>query len=343
MEIREILDRTDLAALLTELSGQPVGQGHRRRWPCIAPDHPDEHPSVSMFVDRNGIERWRCWSDGQSGTAIDAAMISRNSDVRTAISWLTERSGHTPPPAPRIRRPVAEARPPSTELRRWANECEHRLWRPEGTGALEWLRARGLDDDTLRANRIGYDPGRHNAPRARGLPRWRGVTVCSFDRHGELAYVQVRNLDVNAESKYSNPVLRHGSLPPVTFPRGGPVDGPLIVTEGVFDGLIATQAGYRAAALISTASVAATSGTRACANQIARHAAGQPIVLALDGDSAGRRAAEQLRHDLTGHDVQTLRIPDNRDLTSLYTQRNTVTCPPQTAPTRTASNTSSRS
>ena len=340
MEIREILDRTDLAALLTELSGPPHGQGHRRRWPCIAPDHPDEHPSITMFVDRNGVERWRCWSDGQSGTAIDAVMIARSVDVRTAVAALTDRTGHTPEPPPtRTARPADTQRSPSPALRRWVHECEHRLWRPEGTGAREWLHGRGLDDEILHANRIGYDPGRHNAPRARGLPQYRGITVPSFGADGELAYAQVRNLDGNAPSKYTNPVPRHGSLPAVTLPRGGPTDGPLVVTEGIFDGLIATQAGYRTAALISTASAA----NRTLADQLAAHAHGAPIVLALDGDRAGRNATNQLRTALDGHDVRVLRVPDDHDLTSLYTRKKTISCPLPTPPSRTTSNASSRS
>jgi DNA primase len=339
MSAREILDRTDLAALLTSLSGPPVGQGSRARWTCFAPEHPDDHPSLTMFVDRQGVERWRCWSDGHAGTAIDAVMIGHNLDVGGAMHWLEERAGL--PAAPAVRRPTVEpARPLSKQLRRWANDCEHRLWQPEGEAARSWLHRRGLDDDVLRANRIGYDPGAHAITRARGLPRWRGITVCSFDRDGELAYVQVRNLDGQAPSKYSNPTSQHGAAPTVTFPRGGPVDGPVVVSEGIFDGLVVTQAGYRSAALLSTSSISLGS-TSPAADEIKAHAAGQPIVLALDGDSAGRAASQRIRSQLTDCHVEVLRIPDNEDLTSLYTRTKETSCPTQTiqAATRSASST----
>ena len=70
--------------------------------------------------------------------------------------------------------------------------------------ARAWLHQRGLNDDVLQANRIGFDPDPTSRPPTR-IARWRGVTVCSFDRAGALAYVQVRNLDGQAPSKYSNP------------------------------------------------------------------------------------------------------------------------------------------
>ena len=181
----EVLARTDLAELLTSLSGPPVGSGRGSRWACFSPDHHDANPSVTMFVDRKGIERWRCWSDGHAGTAIDAVMISHNLDVGGALRWLGERAGHLPDPPARPRPAATVDRPLSSAARTWAAECEQRLWRPEGSGALEWLHRRGLDDPVLRANRIGFDPGAAVVGRPGGLPRWRGVTVCSYNRTGE--------------------------------------------------------------------------------------------------------------------------------------------------------------
>ena len=329
MTSREILDRTDLAALLTSLSGPPTGNGPQARWACISADHRDEHPSVSMFVDRNGIERWRCWSDGHAGTAIDAVMIGHHLDIADAMRWLQQHCANLPNPPPRT--PTTNTtlrRPLSAALRRWVNECEHRLWRPEGDAALDWLRARGLGDDVLRANRIGFDPGAHVEPRAPGLPRWRGITVCSFDRDGELAYTQVRNLDGQAPSKYTNPRPLHGTLPTVTFPRSAPSDGPVVVSEGILDGLIVAQAGYRSAALISATSITA-GPTSPAADAIRRHANGNTIVLALDGDNAGRAATKRLRTQLTGSSVRVLRIPDHEDLTSLHARRKDHPCPPR--------------
>ena len=60
--INDVLDRTDLSALLDELT-QPSGRmGPGRKWHCPMPYHDDHRASVSMFRDRHGHERWRCWS-----------------------------------------------------------------------------------------------------------------------------------------------------------------------------------------------------------------------------------------------------------------------------------------
>ena len=54
----DLLRRIDLAALLDELSPAPTARlGPTARWHCIDPGHDDQHPSITMFVDRHGVER----------------------------------------------------------------------------------------------------------------------------------------------------------------------------------------------------------------------------------------------------------------------------------------------
>ena len=59
--IDEVLERTDLGRLLDELTEPAYGGLRGRRWHCPLPAHDDRHPSVSMFTDRGGHQRWRCW------------------------------------------------------------------------------------------------------------------------------------------------------------------------------------------------------------------------------------------------------------------------------------------
>ena len=101
MNIRDVLDRTDLASVLTEVAGEPVTAGLLPRWRCCSADHADEHPSVTMFRDRHGVERWKCWSGGHGGTALDAVMVAQRVDIATAARMLEERAGMTPLTRPR--------------------------------------------------------------------------------------------------------------------------------------------------------------------------------------------------------------------------------------------------
>jgi DNA primase len=322
MTVRDVLDRTDLASVLTELSGEPAKRGRLTRWHCCAADHPDEHPSVTMFRDRHGVERWRCWSGGHGGTAIDAVILARGVTTAEAIRCLEQRAGITPTIAPvSVPRVIAQpAEHLSVAARDYAQRCAVLLWTPAGRAALDWLHQRGLPDAVWRANLVGYDPGPTALTRAKGLARYCGVTYPSFDAAGDMIYVQTRYLDPAAPNKYANPAARHGPLPAVSYPRGArTLEGPMIVTEGVPDGLVAIAAGFRAAAVIS----ASVSNPVKVAAELARHAGPAGVVLAFDNDPAGRIAEAQLHTHLDGHTpVRVLRLGEGLDLTDTYHRSN---------------------
>ena len=318
---------TDLVSLMTELGGTPSGRVGTQRWHCIVPSHDDENPSTTVFEDSHGKQRWKCWSCGHAGTAIDALVEARSMSVADAISTLENRTGtvDTKPATVERRTPVGVDEVLSTEARNYLGACAERLWKPEGNDACRWLRGRGLNDDVLHNNMVGFDPGPRVLGRAPGLPGHMnakprlpggsGVTFVSFDQTGQPLYVQCRLLHPSG-FKYVNPRREHGSIPAVSFPRTDVVDGPLIVTEGVADGLIAATAGFRAASV-----TAATTVRSSTADQIVAHCNGERIVLAFDNDDAGKTATAQLKK-LLGPLAAVLELPDGNDLTDTYQQRN---------------------
>src|SRR5262245_19268118 len=100
--IDEVLKRADLGGLLDELTEGAEGGLPGRRWHCPLASHEDRHPSVSMFTDRAGHQRWRCWSgdDTHRGDAIDlVAAVRRCSQVK-AVEWLASRLGIGPADGP---------------------------------------------------------------------------------------------------------------------------------------------------------------------------------------------------------------------------------------------------
>ena len=319
MNIRDVLDRTDLASVLTELAGEPVHGGRLPRWRCCSADHADEHPSVTMFRDRNGVERWKCWSGGHGGTAVDAVVQARRIDIATALRMLEDRAGMTPvtrpPGIPTAIRRGPQAFSPAALA--YAEQCAGLLWTPQARAARDWLHRRGLTDQVLKDHLVGFDPGVRALPRADGLPRTRvGVTYVAFTAAGVPTYVQVRHLHPNAPSKYSNPTPDHGSKPAVTFTRTD-TGGPLLVGEGVPDALVAAVAGFRAAAIIDAASISA-----ATLDELAGAAGPIGLVLALDNDHAGQEATRKLREGLVPRiPVRTLQLAPGCDLTDHYTAR----------------------
>ncbi|CAB4576997.1 unannotated protein [freshwater metagenome] len=328
--IRDVLDRTDLAELMTELVGPPT-PGRLPRWRCCHRDHADEHPSVTIVRDRSGTERWRCWSGGHGGTAIDAVIDASGCSVGEAVTRLEHRIGATRVAAARTLapRPSPSERRFSVAARDYLNRCADLLRTPAGDGARDWLRRRGLTDEVLADNLVGFDPGPRTLARAEGLPTRGGVTYPSFDRHGEPVYVQTRHLDPGARGKYTNPIAAHGAQPLLAHVRTRIDGGPLVVTEGIADALTATTAGLRGVALLSAASA-----NPAIANELVALAGVDGVVLAFDNDPAGRAARRRLTDQLDGRTtVRTLRLPDGHDLTDTYRRNTTCTPAPSTSST----------
>jgi DNA primase len=322
--IGDVLDRTDLGALLDELA-EPTGRlGPGRRWHCPLPDHDDHRASVSMHRDHHGHERWRCWSGDHRGDAVDLVIATTGRTRADAVDWLATRAGMIPdralPPIRRKQTPpsAAPARVMDPVVARYANYCATLLDTPTGAPVRAWLHARGITDQTIAANRIGVDPGRSTVTRRRGLPYGAGVaaTFPAFDVAGEITYVQSRYLHPDVVGrKYDNPSAALAPHPRLAFPAmtGEHRGGLLAVCEGIPDALIATQAGYTAVALLG-----AQTPDESVAIRIADHARRHPldVTLVCDPDPAGRRVADVLAPLLAGRGADPLVVtpPDGLDL-----------------------------
>jgi DNA primase len=325
----DLLRRTDLAALLDELSPRPPTKlGQNARWRCIDPGHDDQHPSISMFTDRRGIQRWRCWSGGHGGTAIDALLVGRGGTVAEAMAELERRAGV---PSHRDREPVvrsvplprpAQDVPVSPELLEYVSACERLLWRPAGRPIVDYLvQERGLAPDVLEANHVGADPGPHVLRRAAGLPRGGPAAVLpTLDLRGNVTYVQARYLEpAEDRPKYDNPAGRLAANPRTGWCSPARQRGReyLLVCEGAIDALTAAGAGISAVAVLG-----ATYVDERVAAHIVEGAAGRSIVIAFDGDHAGQAATESLSAALAtaGYGSRDLSLPRGTDLNSVVRQ-----------------------
>lgn len=308
----------DLAALLDELTGHAVSNGRGRRWQCPFAEHADEHPSVSMFTDRRGHERWRCWSgDDHRGDAVDLVMAARQVPRRDAVQWLATRTGQAP--ARSVAQPRRPSPPQPTALDpavvMYAERCQAMLWSRQGWPVRRWLHNRGLNDDVLRVNRVGADLGRATVPRRRGLPAPVGLaaTFPALNCAGEVVYVQTRALTPGAGPKYSNPAARLGLNPRVAWvrPPAPRPPGRLVVCEGIPDALVAAQAGFASLAVMGTATIDDT-----VARQVTDAARGAKVSVIVDADAPGRAAGARLVELLEQRHVAAVIVepPDGLDL-----------------------------
>jgi DNA primase len=236
--IDDVLARTDLAQLLDQVT-EPATQSVRgRKWHCPIQGHDDTHASVTIHTDHRGHERWRCWSgdDTHRGDAIDLAMTTQNLDRHDALDWLARRAGMQPdrplPPVTRIRPTPRRIVGLDPAVIQYAQACERILWTRTGTPVREWLEGRGFNEEVLRANHVGADPGRRLA-RARGLPYGRCIAAVfpALDQAGNIAYLQTRYLHPGDGPKYENPVAALGTNPRLawTIPVGDRRPGVLLI------------------------------------------------------------------------------------------------------------------
>lgn len=285
----EVLAHTDLRELADELCGHRERRGAAgARWHCPNPDHPDTHPSMTIFKGSRS-ERWKCQSCGEGGTAIDLWMTVNGGTVGTAIEALGKRTllvpsevpstrtsqghpgrrpphvGRHPKPRPTVGRPPTVGGRVDPSVEAYVATAAEVLWTDDGEPARRWLFARGIREDVLRANRVGFDPGPRGFYRARGLPNWRvtkeapggpGVVYPVLSSNGRAVYFQTRYLDPAAvgRDKYDNPWTSLAQNPRIAVVRVPRLDralaGMIVVTEGLPDGYVAAQTGAQVAAVV---------------------------------------------------------------------------------------------
>jgi hypothetical protein len=309
--IDDVLARSDLAALLDELSIPATHSIRGRRWHCPLPEHDDQHASVTMHTDRRGHERWRCWSgdDNHRGDAVDLVVATQGLDRSDAIDWLARRIGMVPDmPMPAARPPrvagAVEFVPLDPIVIQYVEACERILWTRTGRPVLEWLNGRGFSDELLQANRVGADPGRELLHRRRGLAygAGQGAVFPALDVDGEVAYVQTRYLNPGEGPKYDNPAGSLGTNPRLAWAQtlGTPRPDKLLVCEGIPDALTAAALGYRSVGVLGAQApdqnVAETVSQVAIANAVA-------VQLVVDNDAAGGTFARLMTDLLIEHGV----------------------------------------
>jgi len=247
-------------------------------------------------------------------------------DRGDAIDWLANRAGMIPDrPLPSIDKKRTPPQPASAMVMDpivadYVNACTRVLDSVGGRGVRDWLHRRGLNDDTIHANRVGADPGRDLMRRRRGLPYGAAIaaTFPVFDPVGNLTYVQARYLNSEAAGrKYDNPAASVAPHPRLGFTvaPGELRDAPLLVCEGMPDALIAAQEGFQSVGLLGAHTPDDSVGIR-LANHLDNLDPERGVVLVTDPDPAGRRLAEALAPMLNdrGHRPVVIAPPDGCDL-----------------------------
>ncbi len=335
----EIIDQVRQASSIVEIASQYTTLKHRgRKWVGLCPFHSEKTASFTVDEEK---QLYHCFGCGVGGDVFSLLMEKENLTFPEALRSLAERY-HIPMPAQqRIRPEVLKLE----EKLFKTNELALGYFRKnlfgttEGKKALDYLKKRGLSDETIQTLKIGYALNSWTALidffEAKGVPisllekgglalpgsrpneyrdRFRGRVIFPiFSLTGRVVAFGGRTV-TDAEPKYLNspetPLYSKGKLLyGLNFTKDAiRKEGTAILVEGYTDFSALYQAGIT--------NVVASLGTALTpwqVGQVVRFAA--RLVVNYDGDSAGRTAAARavpLGFE-KGLSIDVLVLPDDLD------------------------------
>jgi len=315
IDTKTILYNADLASLVESSLGQPGKRsGHWLFWHC--PFHPgDQTPSLGVNQEQRD---WFCFGCRKGGDAITWLVEYQGLTFQDACKYLAagNETRHVPStPAGYGDKP--HPRYPDALQESWKTvieECEKRLWQPEGNRAREYLHQRGIKDSTLQNPffRVGYSPGF----KVKDVWVDRGIVLPCFTttKNMEIKYIHyIKIRRPSGEPKYKK-LPGHGAklsgLYGAKWALGADV---LFITEGEFDALLLWQ---EAKDLVGVCTLGGA-GDRFDFAAFGRYLlAARYIFIAYDNDPAGQKGGETWKK-LSGR-VLTVHIPTGKDLTEYW-------------------------
>ena len=340
--IEEIRERTDI----TDVVSQVVTL--RRKGSSLmglCPFHQEKSPSFSV-VPAKGI--YHCFGCGEGGDIFAFVQKTRGIGFFEAVKELGEAAGVRVEERElsREERQRMRAKASLHEVLRIASDWFHAglVARPEGREALEYLRGRGMDHETMERWRLGWAPNRWDGLLAylhaqgvsadqaiqAGLARpsrnrqgsaydlFRGrVMVPIEDGRGRTVAFGGRilpSLDDGDTPKYVNspetPVYRKSTVLFGLSRARSAIQrrGRALIVEGYFDVISLHQAGFAEA--IATCGTALTGEHLRALRPLTR-----AVVALFDADEAGQRAAERSLPLFVeaGIEARRLEIGDSKD------------------------------
>jgi DNA primase len=335
----EIIDQVRGAASIVEIASQYTTLKKRgRKWVGLCPFHSEKTPSFTVDEDK---QLYHCFGCGVGGDVFSLVMEKESLTFPEALKSLAERYKVPLPAQQRVRPEVLKLE----EKLFKANELALAYFRKnltgtaEGQKALEYLKKRGLADETIQTLKIGYalnawtalidhfktkdvpvtilEKGGLAVPGSRPgefRDRFRGRVIFPiFSLTGRVVAFGGRTV-FDVEPKYLNspetPLYSKGKLLyGLNFTKDAiRQEGAAILVEGYTDFSSLYQAGIT--------NVVASLGTALTSwqvGQILRFAS--RVIVNYDGDSAGRTAAARaVPLGLEkGLNIEVLVLPDGKD------------------------------
>src|SRR6058998_150101 len=149
------LDELRTRISLSDLVGRRVRLARKgREHAGLCPFDHEKTPSFYVVEDKGFFH---CFGCGAHGDAIGYLMRAENLDFIEAIERLAGEAGiAVPQQTPQDRERAQRQKTLLETLAAAAAFYEKQLWSAPGARARDYLRARGLDDETIRRFRLGW-------------------------------------------------------------------------------------------------------------------------------------------------------------------------------------------
>jgi DNA primase len=333
-KIQEVRERVDLVALIQKHGIELKKSGRSHRGLC--PFHQEKSPSFHVWAEER---RFKCFGCQVGGDAISFSQRLTGKNFVETVRDLAKDAGidieASVDPSMREKAEIKDATDTA------ARHFQSLLWDPSiGRQARDYLRSRGLTEETIRAFGLGWAPS-----------EWTSL-VDDLKKHGLVSAGEKAGLVAARQQREGHyDVFRGRVMIPIRSPEGRTIafggrllegaDAPkylnsrenrlyvksdilygadmakdeirrrksVTICEGYFDCIGLYQAGITSA--VALCSTALTPGHLALLHRLEA----KDLVLLLDGDEAGRKAVERLAGAIfaSGFPTRVAVLPSGED------------------------------
>jgi len=333
---------TDLTLLKKNSDLVAVAQGRGLKlqkqgqdYVALCPFHKEQSPSFHITPTKN---LFHCFGCGAAGSVIDFVMRLDGITFKDAVNKLLTETGivhratETPSPLPSPTMVLTPERA-NTLLERVISIYQKNL--EEGTEGKTYLAKRGITDAGLwTRHRLGYSNGKLTDLLPKEGAIWEELTALGVllangqERFAGCLVCPVSDADGNTTTLYGRYTgdgdKRHFYLP--NRPTGlwnAPslkTYAHTILVESIIDALSVQMAGSQ-----NVISIQGINGLSANDAATLTAYGVQKITLLMDGDEPGRNATEKIKATLTGHQCETITMPEGHDPNSYLVAQGATT------------------
>lgn len=306
---------------LRQIIARDLGQPKRHTanwWQWLCPFHSEKTPSF-------GVQKFsfKCFGCGESGDIFSWYEKFHHLNFTEALKKLSENESseslqQSPVQEIGYRQSSLLSEPPHGHWQMNALEliadAQEMLWGATGGRARNYLHERGFSDETIRAARLGYHPGRPWDGDRIGGRKWHGIWIAHgilipVFADGSLWGIKVRRAEGKPKYVWASGGNGAGAL---YGADGVQLGGTLLVVEGEFNALAAMQAASDLLSVVSLGSASTTLNVR----WMSLLASCTPLFVCLDQDGAGDKGAAALS-GLSGRIRRITVPPPHKDLNEM--------------------------